>query len=106
MWGPGRTGSLHTRRGGPALPAGARTEFSMATYSAEDRLLFVEQKATKNELLLTSFSGFEAISQLFSFSLNFLSSDHAIMPDKLLGQPLSFGLAQSDLGKKQPFHGI
>src|SRR5262245_51880163 len=60
----------------------------------------------QDKLLLTGFSGREAISQLFRFELNLLASNNTeVRFDKLLGQPISFevGLAA---GKRRYFHGI
>jgi type VI secretion system secreted protein VgrG len=78
----------------------------MPTFTGAERFLFVDSKLGTDKLILSSFSGHEGISQLFSFHLEFVSEDPHITPDQVLGQKIAFGLSAFDAGKKQPFNGI
>jgi len=74
-------------------------------YSTEHRYLYLDTPV--EGLLLTGFTGHEAISELFYFDLDLRATNRTnIEFDKLLGQKTGFGLEVSDLGDKRPFHGI
>ncbi len=76
------------------------------TYLQEHRFLFVETPLGPNDLLLESYTGHEAISELFSFQLELLSEDQKIDFAGLLGSKFSFGVAGPDGTHKRYVHGI
>jgi type VI secretion system secreted protein VgrG len=76
------------------------------SYSQENRFLFVETPLAPNKLLLESYTGHEAISELFSFQLELLSEDQKIDFASLLGSKISFGVNGPDGAKKRHIQGI
>jgi type VI secretion system secreted protein VgrG len=76
------------------------------SYSQENRLLFVETPLGPNKLLLESYTGHEAISELFSFQLELLSEDPRIDFASLLGNKISFGVNGADGERKRFIEGI
>ncbi len=73
-------------------------------YSTEQRYLYLKNPVTG--LLLTGFTGHEAISELFWFDLDLRATNRTnIEFDKLLGQKAGFGIEAGD-HEKRPFHGI
>jgi type VI secretion system secreted protein VgrG len=78
----------------------------VATYTQKHRQLEITTPLGPNVLLLTGFTGREAISQLFEFRLTLLAENHrTIAFDKLLGQPVTVRLALS-ANSNRYFHGI
>jgi type VI secretion system secreted protein VgrG len=78
----------------------------MTTSTQAHRSLAVTTSLGPDALLLTGFTGQEAISQLFSFRLNLLAAnDKTIACDKILGQRVTIDLALPG-GKKRCFDGI
>jgi type VI secretion system secreted protein VgrG len=75
-------------------------------YLEENRYLYVESGLGANELLLESFTGSEGISRLFSFQLELLSENHRISFERILGQPISFGVSGSEGDEPRCFHGV
>ena len=61
----------------------------MAQLTQDNRLLSISSPLPKDELLLTSITGVEAISQLFEFELEVLSKNHALKPEQLIGKPVT-----------------
>jgi type VI secretion system secreted protein VgrG len=59
----------------------------MATFTQADRDIRVETPLGGDALLLEGFSGEEAISTLFSYSLDMVSTNASISASSLLGQP-------------------
>jgi type VI secretion system secreted protein VgrG len=78
-------------------------------YATEDRFLYLETPLGKDTILLTGFSGTEALSELFQFELEILADNHVNVPfDQLLGQRASFGInvLANDSGAERDFDGI
>lgn len=61
----------------------------MGQLTQENRLLSISSPLPKDELLLTSVTGTEAISQLFDFQIEVLSKNHGLTPDQLIGKPVT-----------------
>ena len=79
---------------------------AMGNWTQDGRLIAIETPLGKDNLLLTSLAGEEAISSLFAYELEMLSTDHAISarkPDRTQRQ------ARDHLGGRQdtpdPWHG-
>src|SRR5262245_12818395 len=71
----------------------------MPTYTQEGRFMAITTPLGKDVLLLDSFSGKEAISQLFHFHLGMYAEDASkVSFDKLLGQKITVTL----LGESDP----
>src|SRR5262245_21318832 len=78
----------------------------MAIYSQKHRPIAVTTPLGPDVLLLTGFTGHEAISQLFRFELDLLAENRtSVAFDKLLGQPVTIEL-ELPSGKKRPINGI
>jgi type VI secretion system secreted protein VgrG len=75
-------------------------------YLEANRYLYVESGLGSNELLLESFTGTEGMSRLFSFQLELLSENHRIPFERILGQPISFGVLGAEGEEPRHFHGI
>jgi type VI secretion system secreted protein VgrG len=74
-----------------------------ATYTQDNRPMRSTTPLGKDALLLVGFSGTEAISQLFSFRLDFLATNQTAVPfEKLLGQKVTVEFAVP----KRHFNGI
>jgi type VI secretion system secreted protein VgrG len=69
------------------------------------RFLRVLTAPWDKKFLLRSFSGKEAISQLFQFDLELLCEDHHIRFDDLIGQKLAFSIKLADGDAERCFHG-
>jgi type VI secretion system secreted protein VgrG len=76
----------------------------MATYSQADRPIRVGTVLGDDALLLRGFSGEEAVSAPFRFSLDLLSEDPAIDAAKLLRSPATITVVLPD-GKERIIHG-
>ena len=68
----------------------------MPIYSQEGRLISLTSPLGDNKLLLTGFTGHEAISRLFSFHLTTLSEDDAIDFTQIVGQSVTINLTLAD----------
>lgn len=78
----------------------------MASYIEADRPMTVTTPLGPDVLLLTGLSGREAISELFSFQLEFIAEQKADIPfEKLLGQKITVNLRLPD-EKTRYFSGI
>src|SRR6516162_9597948 len=78
----------------------------MAKYTQADRPLKVATPLGPDVLLLTGFSGQEAISQLFTYQLDLIAENKTeVAFDKLLGQGVTVSLALPK-GKARYFTGI
>jgi type VI secretion system secreted protein VgrG len=64
----------------------------MPNPTQQNRLIAVETPLGPDKLLLTSFSGQEQISRLFSYQLDMLSSDPAIDPLKIVLMMFGFSV--------------
>jgi type VI secretion system secreted protein VgrG len=76
----------------------------MATFTQADRPIRVGTVLGDDVLLLRGFSGEEAVSAPFRFTLDLVSEDAAIDPDKLLRTPATITLVLPD-GKERILHG-
>ncbi|MGQ9575808.1 MAG: type VI secretion system Vgr family protein [Thermoguttaceae bacterium] len=61
-------------------------------------------RAGQEAFELVSLSGHEALSQLFSFTLDLRSERRQIPPEEILGKPVTIGVAAAD-GQPRFFHG-
>ncbi len=64
-------------------------EYILMGLTQDNRLLSIASPLGKDELLLTSFEGTEAISDLFEFNIEVLSKNHSISPQTLVGKPIT-----------------
>lgn len=76
----------------------------MATITDTKRWLQLKSPLGKDQLILTGFSGEEAINGFFSFRLDLISPKEAIQPTDLLGKEITFSVASGD--SKRNFHGF
>jgi type VI secretion system secreted protein VgrG len=72
----------------------------------ENRFLFLETPLGPSKLLLESYTGHEAISELFSFQLELLSEDKNIDFAAILGQRFRFGVAGPEGAEARHIEGI
>jgi len=76
----------------------------MPPLTQENRQLAIDTPLGRDVLLLTSFSGHEEISRLFSFRLAVVSAQDSISPQALMGKKLSFSVRLPD-GSPRFFNG-
>ncbi len=76
-----------------------------ATVVQKNRLLEIDTSLGENELILTSFTGFESVSKLFNFELNLFSSNQNISEKSIIGKPVSIKI-NGTKGPLRYFHGI
>lgn len=74
-------------------------------FSQSKHLLEINTSLGKDKLILTHFSGTEAVSKLFCFQLELFSLDLSIDPQKLIGKPVSIKISHPT-GSIRYFHGI
>jgi type VI secretion system secreted protein VgrG len=74
-------------------------------FETSSRFLRVRTAPWDEKFLLRSFSGKEAISQLFAFDLELLSEDRHVRFDDLIGQKLAFSIQLADGETERYFHG-
>lgn len=72
----------------------------MENYTQDNRLLRVETPLGKDALLLQSFEGKEAISDLFEFDLTMHSADHDIALDSLIGEAANIVIRTDDKSER------
>jgi type VI secretion system secreted protein VgrG len=77
----------------------------MALYTQAGRLISVTTPLGEDKLLLTGFTGHEAISRMFNFHLTTLSEDTAIDFTTIIGQSVTVNVRQFDDSKRY-FNGI
>jgi type VI secretion system secreted protein VgrG len=77
----------------------------MPLYGQAGRLISLTTPLGEDKLLLTGFTGHEAISRLFQFHLTTLSEDTDIDFTQIIGQTITINVVQSDDSHRQ-FHGI
>ncbi len=76
-------------------------------YREEDRFLFLQpQSGGPYKLLLESYTGHEAISELFSFQLEILCETAGYNFASMLGRGVSFGVTGRGGGERRHIHGI
>lgn len=68
----------------------------MSSITQDQRFLSIKSPLDKDELLLTSFEGSEYISDLFEYQIEVLSSNHSILPETLIGKPVTVTI-QNDI---------
>ena len=68
----------------------------MPLYTQVGRLISLTTPLGDDKLLLTGFTGYEAISRLFNFHLTALSEDTAIDFTQIVGQSVTVNVTQSD----------
>jgi type VI secretion system secreted protein VgrG len=68
----------------------------LGKYTQDERLIQIDSPLGKDELLLKSFTGSDAISKLFAFSLDLLSENPSISFDQIVGQRVSISITQVD----------
>ena len=76
----------------------------MPPLTQENRQLAIDTPLGRDVLLMTSFSGHEEISRLFSFRLAVVSAQDSISPQALMGKKLSFSVRLPD-GSPRFFNG-
>jgi len=69
------------------------------------RLLNLKTPLPENALVLTSFTGREAISALFNFHLELISDDPAIKASDVVGKNVRFSVERKE-GERQYFNGF
>lgn len=74
----------------------------MSEYTQDQRLISISTPLAKDELLLSSFEGIEAISGLFEFQVEVLSRSDNIDPHDLIGKTVTI---QVNNDVKRVFHG-
>ena len=74
----------------------------MSEYTQDGRFLSIVTPLAKDELLLTSINGIEAISSLFQFSLTALSQNTDIKPEDLIHKSVTFTIHDNE---KRVFNG-
>src|SRR5579859_2379756 len=77
----------------------------MPLYTQAGRLISLATPLGDDKLLLTGFTGREAVSRLFDFRLTMLSEDTAIDFTQIIGQSVTINVTQSDDSKRY-FNGI
>ncbi len=77
----------------------------MPIYSQAGRLISLSTPLGEDKLLLTGFTGHEAISRLFNFHLTALSEDSAIDFTQIVGQNVTISVTQSDDSQRY-FNGL
>lgn len=74
-------------------------------YTQENRLIAIDTPLGKDALLLTGFSGTEALSTLFRFDLKMLSENHAIVFEDIIGKLVTVSIILAD-GDVRFFNGL
>lgn len=77
----------------------------MALYTQTGRLISLTTPLGDDKLLLTGFTGHEAISRLFNFQMTTLSEDTAIDFTAIIGQSVTINVTRSDDSQRY-FNGI
>src|SRR4051794_34161302 len=89
--------------GSATRPAGGGA--SAGNWTQDGRLIAIETSLGKDHLLLTALAGEEAISQLFAYEVEMLSTDHAITAESLIRRNVKLTIAPQD-GKARTIHGM
>ncbi|HOO46970.1 MAG TPA: contractile injection system protein, VgrG/Pvc8 family, partial [Deltaproteobacteria bacterium] len=77
----------------------------MNKYTQENRIIVIETPLGADKLLLARLSGKEGISMPFSFELDLLSTDNAVVFEDIIGKDVSISIVLAD-GSKRHLHGI
>jgi type VI secretion system secreted protein VgrG len=78
---------------------------SSTAYTQENRFIAIDTPLGKDELLLASFSGTEAISRLFHLELSLLSANHNIKFEEIVGKSATLSIILAD-GSTRFLNGI
>ena len=70
-------------------PANAASASNGLAWAQDERLIAIDTPLGKDTLLLTSLVGEEAISRLFGYEIGMVSTNHALHPEAVIGQPVS-----------------
>ena len=73
---------------------------SMPLYTQTGRLISLTTPLGEDKLLLTGFTGHEAISRMFNFHLTTLSEEAAIDFTTIIGQSVTINVQQADDSKR------
>lgn len=76
-----------------------------STWTQDRHLLAIETSLGKDKLLLTSLVGEEAISELFSYEVEMLSTDPSISAERLIGDKVKLVIDAED-GETRAIHGM
>jgi type VI secretion system secreted protein VgrG len=74
--------------------------------SQQHRVFALSTPLGEDRLLIRSFSGVEAMSRPFHFTLDLVSTDGEISVSDLLGRPVSIGVQLHELDESRYFHGM
>jgi type VI secretion system secreted protein VgrG len=77
----------------------------MAAYTQDNRIMSISTPLGKDVLLLAGFQGTEAISRLFSFELELLSTNNAIAFEDIIGKRATVKVQLDGKGERS-FNGI
>ena len=80
-------------------------------FDQSTRSLKIKGLGPDNQFILTSLSGSEAISRLFSFQIEFLSLKTGLKADEVIGKPVTLEVADKNVGDRgdkdaRYFHGV
>jgi type VI secretion system secreted protein VgrG len=75
------------------------------TWTQDRRLLAIETSLGKDRLLLTSLNGEETLSELFSYDVDMLSTDHDIAAKKMIGDKVKLVISSDD-GSSRGVHAM
>lgn len=78
----------------------------MATATQKNRRLAVETPLGEDVLLLTSFTGSEVLSDLYTFHLEMISEKDFIDPKQIIGKNISFSIKLADNESERKFNGF
>jgi type VI secretion system secreted protein VgrG len=76
-----------------------------SSWTQDRRLLEIETSLGKDKVLLTSLAGREAMSELFSYDIEMLSTDRDISAETMIGDKVTLWL-MTETGKFRPIHGM
>ncbi|MCZ6794283.1 MAG: contractile injection system protein, VgrG/Pvc8 family, partial [Planctomycetota bacterium] len=77
----------------------------MSEYTQSSRHLSLETPLGKDVLLLTSFTGHEELSRLFTYQLELLSEEKSIVPNDIVGKNVTITLELLDASARH-FNGF
>ena len=75
-------------------------------YLGENRFLFIDTPLGADKILITSFTGREAISEPFHFRLELVSEDAKIKFDDIIGKKVTFGVNGEQSTERREINGV
>ncbi len=75
----------------------------MGQLTQDNRLISISSPLPRDELLLFSFDGVEAVSELFEYRVEVLSRNHSLSPEQLIGKPVTITIQNE---QKRNFNGF